>query len=172
MNLSIKDRLILRNQYQIMKMLDPDSEAHYGEFIEILECGYTLFYSEVASSVDSSEVSEGSCKFVLDILSIYRIVEDYKDRLSEGDEVSTHLHSTFRGFDGNNEAELMVFARFLFKQGKFKETSRHKGETDNFNNHMPTTHIYRAMVDKWKNLGGEYQLSKDQILEVLNAPNA
>lgn len=169
MDLSKKDRIILVNQYEILKFLNPDDAEYYDESIEILRFGYTPFYDEIASSVDDSEISQEKCDLVFNILNIYRIIESYRDAIATNDEVTNHTRSKFRGFDGNNETQYMIFANFLFKQGKYTETSRHSNGTNKFNSHMPTLHIYKSMIAKWNEFGNSFELEKDQILEILEA---
>ena len=111
MEISKKDRVILRNQYQILSALNKDEADHYNELIEILENGYEIFYSRIDEWIsDEMPIKEG--KFVLDILDLYRAIEDLK-RSSKDEKLNRHLHSYFAGFDGNNETEYMGFARFL-----------------------------------------------------------
>ena len=47
MKLQKKDRLLLINQYKILAALDKGEESHYLELIEILERGYSIFYSMI-----------------------------------------------------------------------------------------------------------------------------
>jgi len=108
--------------------------------------------------------------FVLDILSIYRFVEDYKRRNPKDKDVIEHLWNNFKGFDGNNETEYMGFVQFLIQtQGKFSEQMQYLVTTDNFNSHMPCVEKYKKMVQKWNDLGKKYQYPKEAILEILNA---
>lgn len=169
MDLSKKDRLFLINQYEILKELKSDSSSYYEELIEILQNGYETFYSQFDGFVYDGMSSEQS-RLVFDILDVYRSVEDYKKNNPGDEEIEGHLWSNFKGFDGNNEIEYMAFAKFLIeKQGKFAEQLVYQGETDNYNSHMPTLDKYRNMVQKWRELGGNYETSKDHILEILNA---
>ena len=169
MDLSKKDRLFLINQYEILKALNPDYSSDYEESIEILQNGYETFYSRFDNSV-YDEMSSEKSSLVFDILGIYRSVEDYKHNNPGDEEIEGHSWSNFKGFDGNNETEYMAFTRFLIeKQEKFTEQLVYKQETDNYNSHMPTLEQYRNMVQKWRELGENYETSKDNILQILNA---
>jgi uncharacterized protein YfbU (UPF0304 family) len=170
MELTKKERVILRNQYQILKHLDPASAERCDEIIAILENGYSIFYPEIGTGVEESELSEDQCQFVLDVLNAYQAIENYKDAHPRDKAVCEHLWGRFRGFDGNNESEYLRFARFLLqKQQKFAESARHAGSTDNFDSHTPTLSKYRNMVTVWKILGQESKLSKGGILQILDA---
>ena len=167
MELTKMDRIILINQYEILKRIDSENLSYYDELIEILQNGYLIFYSDVDLSL-SEEMPDEESKFVLDILDIYRIIEDYK-RDNPGDKViEQHLFSHFKGFDGNYESEYMAFTKFLFKQGKFTEQLVYKEKTDNFNSHLPLVPLYKKMVDKWYEMDRKYSLSKDDLLLILD----
>ena len=101
MKLQMKDRLLLINQYKILAALDKNEESHYLELIEILEHGYSIFYSMVDEWI-SEDMPEEEGRFVLDILDLYRAIEDVK-RSSKDSRLLTHTFGVFPGFDGNNE---------------------------------------------------------------------
>jgi uncharacterized protein len=163
-----KDRVLLINQYRILAALYPDEASGYLELVEILQSGYEIFYTQIHEWV-SEDMSTEECKLVLDILSIYRIVEDYK-RSNPSDDISKHMYSFFRGFDGNNETEYMGFARFLInEQGKFSEQQPYLAKNDTLNSHAPMINKYRNMVNKWQELGRKYQLNKQEILHILES---
>ena len=134
MEISKKDRVFLINQYQILAILYPNDANHYNELIEILENGYMIFYSKIDEWIfDDMPYNEG--KLVLDILSLYRTIEDLK-RNNTSETLSSNYYSYFKGFDGNNETEYMGFARFLInEQGKFPEQQQYFIKNDSMNSH-------------------------------------
>ncbi|EPD5886849.1 TPA: YfbU family protein [Vibrio cholerae] len=167
MKFTPKERLNLINQYKILAKLYPEDAEHYDELREILEEGYEIFYSMVDQWV-CEDMPKEEGKFVLDILDLYRFIEDYK-RISKDENIIKHHRSSFRGFDGNNESEYMAFARFLIiKQGKFSEQKDYLRQNDNLNSHMPMVDIYKRMLEKWKALGKPYQLTAEQIQNILD----
>jgi len=169
MELTKKDRVFLINQYEILKRLDPDNSSRYEELIEILRDGYEIFYSMVDEWIDE-DMPQNEGKFVLDILNIYRAIENYKRNNPKDKDITEHPRSHFMGFDGNNETSYMAFTRFLIeKQNKFAEQLPYREKTDNFNSHMPVLDKYRSMLDKWIELGRNFELSKEDILLILNA---
>lgn len=168
MDLSKKDRLFLINQYRILASLNKDEADHYIELITVLENGYEIFYSMVDEWISDSMPSEEG-RFVLDILDLYRAIEDIK-RSTRNQELISHHHSHFAGFDGNNETEYMGFARFLVsQQGKFSEQEQYLRKNDNMNSHMPMINKYRRMLNKAKQLESIWNMSDEQALEILNS---
>lgn len=171
MEITKKERILLINQYKILKALDTENTSKYEELIEILENGFEILYGQIDEWIsDDMPSSEG--KLVLDILSIYRIIEFYKQDNPDDLEVINHDYSTFLGFDGNNEAEYLSFTEFLIEhQGKFSEQLKYKVKNDHFNSHFSMINKYKNMVAKWKEFQGEssYSLSKEKILQILEA---
>ncbi|PKQ78778.1 hypothetical protein CJP16_09535 [Aeromonas sobria] len=168
MEFTRKERLNLINQYKILAKLYPEDAEYYDELREILEDGYEIFYSMVDQWIgDDMPKEEG--EFVLNILDLYRFIEDYK-RISKDESIISHYRSSFMGFDGNNEGEYMAFARFLIiKQGKFSEQKDYLRKNDNLNSHMPMVDIYKRMLNKWDALGKPYQLTAEQIQQILDS---
>jgi uncharacterized protein YfbU (UPF0304 family) len=168
MQLSVKDRLVLANQYEILKRLDKDNVTTYEQRIKILVDGYEIFYSDLVTWY--SEMSSADSNLVLDILSMYRAIETYKQKNPHDKDITEHHYGHFLGFDGDSEGRALVFAKFLIvDQDKFSEQLEYRDVTDNFNSHWPVIGKYSGMVDKWKELGEEYELSRESVLAVLNA---
>ncbi|MCE9822281.1 YfbU family protein [Vibrio alginolyticus] len=167
MDFTRKERLNLINQYKILAKLYPEEAEHYDELREILEDGYEIFYSMVDQWI-SNDMPKEEGKFVLDILELYRFIEDYK-RISKDENITNHFLSSFMGFDGNNEGEYMAFARFLIiKQGKFSEQKDYLRKNDNLNSHTPMVDTYKRMLAKWESFGKPYQLTAEQIQQILD----
>lgn len=168
MNFSTNERINLINQYKILAALYPDESEHYEELITILENGYKIFYSQIDEWLHE-EMEEHQGVFVLNILDLYRAIEDVKRRTKSKEILENH-YSFFRGFDGNNETKYMVFARFLIhKQGKFSEQNSYLGDNDNMNSHAPMVWKYRRMLEKWQEFDNEWELRTGQVIEILEA---
>lgn len=166
MNLSKKERLLLVNQYKILSSLEKNNSSHYNELIEILENGYSIFYSMVDEWMSEDMPTEEG-KFVLDILDFYRAVDNLK-RTTKNKTLEDHPLSFFRGFDGNNEGEYMSFARFLLqKQGKFSEQEQYLRRNDNMNSHMPMAPRYREILEKAKSVD-IWNMSVNEALSILD----
>lgn len=167
MQFTIKERLYLINQYKILSKLYPDDSEHYDELREILEDGYEIFYSQIDEWI-SQDMSKAEGKFVLEILDLYRAIEDYK-RMSKDQEIISNRYSYFRGFDGNNEGQYMQFARFLInKQNKFSEQKDYLRKNDNLNSHTPMISIYKKMLSKWEDIGKPWNLSSQNVNYILS----
>lgn len=162
-------RASLIAQLQILKVLDPGNASDYDERIEILQSGYTIFYDQ-AIGVTEGEVPEELCRFVLDVLDMYRMIEDYKSNNVNDSTVSGHIRGHFRGFDGNNEGSYLGFAAFLIDtQGKFQEQQAYMSRNDHMNSHMPMVPTYRKMLSAWKALPDPYHLTQEGVMTLLNA---
>lgn len=167
-NLDKKNRLILINQYKILAALDKDDRGHYDELIKILENGYSIFYTMLDQWM-SDEMSPEACRFVLDILDLYRALDDMK-RSSKDKRVEAHSFSFFRGFDGNNETEYMGFCRFLIEtQGKFSEQKPYLLKNDNMNSHMPMIPKYTRMLEVWNGTEQKWSLTVDEAIKIMDA---
>ncbi len=166
--LTKKDRLMLINQYKILAALDKDEESHYFELIEVLENGYSIFYSMVDEWVaDDMPVEDG--RFVLDILDLYRAIEDVK-RSTKDERILSNNYSFFRGFDGNNETEHMGFCRFLIEmQGKFQGQKPYLLKNDNLNSHIPMIDKYSRLLEAAKQISDIWSMSPEQVLQILDA---
>lgn len=168
MKLSKKDRVLLINQYQLLAALYKEEEAHYRELIGILENGYEIFYSMIDEWIsDDMPTSEG--RFVLNILDLYRAIEDLK-RSSKSQELADHYYAFFRGFDGNNETEYMGFCRFLIdEQGKFQEQQQYFLKNDHLNSHMPMIDKYKRMLDVATAVPDVWSMTVKDALRILEA---
>jgi len=168
MELTKKDRLMLINQYELLKLLDDGNEKHYTELIEILTNGYEIFYSDFDEWL-SDDMPQFEGLFVLDILSIYRSIETYKRKNPNDDELANHNWGCFQGFDGNYESTYRAFTLFLIDiQGKFEEQNVYKDRTDSFNSHSATLDKYRSMVEQWNRMDKDLS-TRENILSVLKA---
>lgn len=75
----------------------------------------------------------------------------------------------FPGYDGNNESDLRYFTGALAADGRYADTIGSPPK----NSHSPMASKYAAMVAAWTDLGKpRYPLSKEQILEILEAKNS
>jgi uncharacterized protein YfbU (UPF0304 family) len=168
MKLSKKDRIILINQYRILAALSKGEESHYLELIQILGDGYEVFYSMVDEWV-SADMPEEEGRFVLNVLELYRAIEDVK-RSTRDSRLVDHSFSIFPGFDGNNESKYLGFCRFLIEtQGKFQEQEQYLSRNDGMNSHTPMIKKYRRMIEAAGDLNVVRRLSPEKLLAILDA---
>ncbi len=156
------ERLILANQYEILSALRDDED--YARMAETLRDGHEWLYSQYFDSL-SPNLPSDKAEHVLTILGIYSDLRDSYNEISDKSGIEERLVK-FPGFDGNNESDLLSFARALRKHDRFTETL---GKDAN-NSHMPTTEMYRRMIERWRALGEpRFPYSKETILEILAA---
>jgi uncharacterized protein YfbU (UPF0304 family) len=168
-SLSVNERLILRNQYEILSHLAPSegNKELYEKAIEILESGYESHYSELMPwSVEG--LNDEKSKFVLDVLTMFDDIERAVEE--NGIEVpDEHKHDAkFRGFDWRCDTEYIEYAQFLV--GKERRFQRFKDL--NFDSHHPISLVkYRKMLDVWDSLsiGERLKLSASNLARVLAA---
>lgn len=162
--LSTKERLILINQYNILKIIDKTESKYYEKCIDILENGYSIFYDRFTETF--SEMSEKECIFVLNVLGLFEKIDDLKTTFTDKAFLD-HTFSTFRGFDGNDESKELSFVKFLiFKDDRFGKLSQTFSE--DLNSHMPMKDKYFRMLTKFNSLNSP-QLSFDDLLSILDA---
>lgn len=160
MQLTTIERLLLRNQLEILKHLQAplQSTASYDEHIAILEAGYEVFYDEVLLGVSETATPVSVTKEVLDILDLYRALDNAKRNGVTIPAGGPYSYPDFVGFDGNNEGEHLRFARFLIDvQGKYVESGPSK------NSHHHTLSTYQGMLQRWKANGQNHKLSQAEV---------
>ncbi len=157
MELTRKDRVILINQYRILKRLEPEAARHYDELIEILERGYSMCYTRIEAALEESEIPEEVGQFVQDVFALYQAIEAYKAAHPDDQAVVSHPWASFRGFDSAAESDFLIFARFL---------AHHTG-TEGFDSHAPTLAKYRILVAIYQALGAPAELCATGIRSVL-----
>ncbi|WP_144499262.1 YfbU family protein [Bacillus sp. FDAARGOS_235] len=166
MKLTKSERLILINQYTILGKLYPEDKTHsYNK--EILINGYTSNYDELFDGLHE-DVPEEVCKEVWDILQMHRSLKfSFDDLEDKGDLKENDIK--FQGFDGNDETDYMVYAKFIIHDmDRYKEL---KNEHCDYNTHFPTLSKYKRMVSNWKNISDRYnnKLSLEQLKSIINA---
>lgn len=148
LNLTVKERLVLVNQYRTLAALYPDERHHYLRHVEALESGYELHYRELTVRFADGLSAEDS-REVLDILDMYSDLRFSFGHLKDKTGIE-EFEIEFPGFDGNNESERMAYARyFTIELDRFN--SLHSGiKKHGLNSHMPTLNIYRRMLPVWR----------------------
>lgn len=80
-------------------------------------------------------------RFVLDVLSLYEMIDDYLTAHPTDTEVGGHPWAKFHGFDGNNESQHYGFTRFIVdQQGRFPGLKKY-GAQLGLNSHAGSRHI-------------------------------
>lgn len=175
MKLSKAERLILANQYQLLSTTENEylSKETCQNYSTILLEGYELLYDDIFSGMDHIVSSEKG-RFVLDVLTMYRIISNSFNRLSETSLTKEDI--AFRGFDGNDETEEFSFFKFFTnKYNRFEDLKENEFMRENSHGH--TISRYEKELDTYnkiiKSKKGEYfprdhELNEDEIRMVLN----
>lgn len=165
--LTEQERLIIGNQLLILEKLYPEDASYYAVQRKAVEQGYTLHYSDLTSGY-FDEMSEARCREVIDILQMYRCI-DSNLRKPENADLQEHHMSRFNGFDGNYETSEMLYAQyFILDLDRFEEL-RYGSEHPDWNTHMPVLDTYRRMLDVWKPLERQWNLTHEQLESILEA---
>lgn len=158
------ERLILSNQYQILKALEPEEADYYDEKIKILMGGYAYFYSEISNLVDD-DLDEAVSIEVIKILNLYRELYISYSKLSSDEKADIPENKIkFEGFDGNEEGGHYTFAQFMLKDMDRYQELQH---TYGYNTHRNVLPEYRRMLSQREKFHNERNLSKDQIAMII-----
>jgi hypothetical protein len=164
MELSKKERLFLSNQYRIIEALYPDEAEDWAHAREIIEHGFELEY-EWKTEYICDPLDSQACKEVIDIMDMYRQLNDWYGELEEKPKVEER-RLEFLGFDGNNEGHQLMYARCLINDGKFEELA---DAGDKLNSHRPTLDMYRRQLTEWGKCPDKYHLTADDIVRIAEA---
>lgn len=140
MNLTQFERLLLWNQYEMRKHIDPKSLEHCETVQEALQSGYKPCYDYVLERMEKNEITEEQAQFVYDVLNMFDALQRYEQ--ASGTKIE-YAHSRFSGFDGHGN--LVGFARFNVEALKRWDYLNIK----NFDAHMPIEPMYRRMLEVW-----------------------
>jgi uncharacterized protein YfbU (UPF0304 family) len=164
------ERQQLINQFRILEKLYPENAEDYAESRSIIAHGYTIQYEDVFSEV-FEEMDIAECKYVYDVLDLYRTLNQSYEALPDKKGLTAE-DIRFRGFDGNNESKRHAFAQHLRNQGKWTETL-----AGSLNSHsMTTMSLYPRMLNKFEPIReqilashtGNWLLTAEQIREVIS----
>lgn len=165
MELSRKERLFLSNQLKILEKLYPKEADYYEKHRKAVEQGYSLHYDWITENL-REEMSEEECREVLDILDMYRALTfSYRDLDDKSNLPEWKIE--FPGFDGNNEPKQMKYTEYFINDlNRFSEL-RDDSDFPDYNSHSPMLEKYRRMLSKWNEFDQKQNLSKDEIIEIL-----
>lgn len=161
--LTYVERLILVNQYEILSQ-QADNKYDTEKFLRTakqLRDGHKWLYEQIFEHIDD-DLDNESAEFVVNVLSLHRALLSSYEELDDKSELR-EKDVIFKGFDGNNEGSLMYFAEALSDDGRFCEVL----EKSNLNSHCPMSRTYQEMLQTWEKFDKEYDLSKDQILKII-----
>ena len=143
----------------------------YEKNQDILFDGYHYDYENLVSHM-SEDIPDSISMFVYDVLQLYRCLNYSFKELKEEDKLKINSNRLkYKGFDGNEEAEYYLYAKFVLKVNKEFEEIYNEGKAE-LNSHRNMVGIYQYMLDVWKEQHERYDcdLSVDEIIEIVEAP--
>jgi uncharacterized protein YfbU (UPF0304 family) len=167
MNLTIKDRLILANQYTILIALatDESEKKKYSDSLEIIEAGFESEYTNLFPDIDNKVLTEKEGEEVHNILEMFHQIQNSLEDLGEIEVEKSKV--TFVGFDVDHESPQFSYTKYLIKTRPIYQ----KLTDEVADSHFPMLTIYRRMLDEWKRSDNKYQLTKDDIVRIANSRN-
>ena len=164
---------MLINQFRILEKLYPDEAEFFIENRSALERGYTLHYDWIFEHI-SDDMPIEDCRFVLDVLDMYRVMTFSLGKLPENDRLKSDHFAIFRGFDGNEESSLFGYTRyFIVDLKRYDELRKNIEDLDGFNTHIPMREAYERMLREWKEVRKQIRagesLPRNEIERILNA---
>lgn len=151
MELTLKERLILMNQYAILEKLDPENAKDYANKYKALDYGFTLNYAWLFENM-SEEMSKDECEEVINILNMYRAITFSYFTIHNTKNISDDRYK-FKGFDGNEESKYYSYCNyFIMDLGRFQELTYGYNYPD-LNSHSPMLKKYRLMLNIWEGFG-------------------
>jgi uncharacterized protein YfbU (UPF0304 family) len=157
MELSAAEKLLLANQYEILKRVDP-AQAQRCDLL--LTCIYEGYDDDLQALLPHFEESldEQVRVEVREILEMFRAL--YPPRHASH---SIEPPAIFAGFDGNEESDYYAYARFLLEDRGLWRESR----TAEYNSHTNMLTAYRNMLREWNLSADKQNLSAEDIERIV-----
>jgi len=164
--LSRKERWILSNQFEILAKLSPEDADGYHNMKEIVESGYEWEYDNITDYIygDEDVMSRKECFEVLEILNMFDKLNLTYQALPDKSDIE-ELQIQFLGFWGNGESKYLNYLRFCVER---QEKYVWLIQNDRYDSHVPILGRYRNMLKEWKNSNNKYNLTKDDVLRIIN----
>jgi len=158
MKLTRAEKLILVNQYEILKGVFPNREKSCDLILAALYGGYEQDFEQLVEDFPDP-IPQDVYKEVRDILQMYRALHPPQ----------LEPHARFVGFDGNEESSHYAYAVFLLDDRQLWRESKR----DNYNTHYPVLDKYREMLVEWNKTNQSFELTADEVARIVaKAPNA
>lgn len=143
-----------------------DKDWEFSRAYEVLKNGFVSEYENLFDYIERNEFSKSSSDYVIEVLVMYENMQ--RSAYDIKDEKIINLVK-FPGFDGNNEADLLGFARYLQENDRFKHI---KSYSSDMNSHGLEQPHYRSMLMQYQAIldskSDPYQtLTVDEIHQIL-----
>jgi uncharacterized protein YfbU (UPF0304 family) len=163
MRLSKIERVLLAEQYRILAKIDPDNAELYAHNCKVLENGYELYFDSLDERFKAG-VSRERCIEVLRILTMFDALDESYRRI-KGDSAIRPEAIRFRGFDKDDEEDLLGYAQFvLYDEGQFSTLKR-----EDLNSGSSMLAIYRRMLREWDKSREKNRLTEDDMQRIERA---
>ena len=154
-------RLLIWNQLEILKTLNPSDATNYESKQEIVASGYSSRYEEIFGQVTAEEASKEMQEEVKDILDMFRALSN---ATQSGWVPSDPRRAKFEGFDANNDDHYSFAGHLIDEAGLWPESAPNK------NSHSSATlDRYRRMLERWHKVVNRYKLTANEA-EAIIAP--
>jgi uncharacterized protein len=166
MNMNHAQRLILSNQYEILKKLNPEKADYYQRCQTIIEHGYCLQLLDLEK--EFGHLDEATCREVIDTLEMYHALKvSYENLLEQEAQEVTPNRLEYIGYSRGHEKELADYVCFLLDvEGRFPELGK---RCSSLNSELGMRDKYQRMLTAWRDCPRHYKLSIQEIRKVLNA---
>ncbi len=120
LELSLKERLVLAQNYRLLALQDPASKDHWERLEDVVRNGYTGLYWRLTQDFASDDqvVSPEDSKYVNDVLRMFDALEAAITRHSPTLTPDQQRNATWVGFDGNSEGNLVGYAENFSEGGR------------------------------------------------------
>lgn len=163
MKLTRVERWMLSHQHKILARLDPDKAGRHERIVHMLERGYELDLRREVTVDFEAGVSAEDAELVRLVLDMFLALQRSHEALGS-DSPATDTDVVFPGFDGNNEAELLMYARFVLDGGEFDGL-----EFNGLNSHGQYGDAYTRMLTRWHECNDTHSLTANQLSVILDA---
>lgn len=165
-DLSLKDRLLLANQYRILELLDPEQAAKHAGNREIISGALETHYVTLLEDFSNAINLEVACE-VMDILSMFTRLHLSHNHLGSESTVE-EKGIEFGGFHPQFESDRLSYAQFFMKK-----LGRHRwlgdGLGEGLESSVPMLDVYRRMMSVWREIGVSKVLDDAEINQIAAA---
>jgi hypothetical protein len=143
------EKLILTNQYEVLKGIYPRRKDEFDLISSALQNGYEEDFKQLIGHFEAP-LEAGVYREVRNVLEMFRAL---------GPEETSGVR--FAGFDGNEEIDHYGYARFLLEdRGLWKES---RPSDANYNTHYPVLSEYREMLEEWEKCVKKFDLTPEEV---------
>lgn len=169
MELTLKERLSLANQYRILALLDEKEGSHYARMVKVLEHGWELHYDDATVMFEEQGLTGDECRWVMDVLDMYNALRHSHGQLNQADQATFQSHELeFDGFDGNHDREY-AYARYLvLDEQRWTEVLDGRPNFDLNSHSQGTRPRYLRMLDVWQGLQKKSPMNARELRSVVD----